>query len=418
MKKYILYLIAVYAFLSSCDDMMDKHKSFIEGGEKVYTQKLDEFNFYAGKNQIYFRFYMANTANVKSVDLYWDEDSLIIPMPSHGWNLVTIPATEEKAYTFRIRTTDVFGHHSLWSTGFGNSYGDYFQESLINRSVKSFSLAGDNGEITWLPPASRLVRTEVRYTDATGTEQVIDVPSDQNVTQCPGLNSNRFSIRSFFLPEEEALDTFAVAWTPVNPAYKLPTTLWTTKYCNSWHGMPALTGTTNQPHHAFDGNYNTFWHSRYTTFAAGTSPLDPTITRDPCPMTLVIDLGEPIEIMKVDVYRRFNNNNTQTVAIYVPTIDDELLSDADFEWLGPIPITYVNHSFFKNYSYPGVENDNWQELGRIEYPSDNNFDTPEKNLRSVDASGNVVKTRYLKLVLPNSRSNANVSISEIAVHGR
>lgn len=418
MKKYILCLIAVYALLCSCDDMMEVHKPFIEGGEKVYAQKLDQFGFYAGHNQVYFRFYMANATNIESVDLYWDEDSLIIPMPSYGWNLVTVPATEEKSYTFRIRTTDIFGHHSLWSTGFANSYGDYFQESLVNRSVKSFSLTGDNGEIVWFPSASNLVRTEVRYTDVTGTERVIDVPSSQNETQCPGLHTNRFDIRSFFLPEEEALDTFAVAWTSLSPAYKIPTTLWTTKYCNSWQGMPSLTGTTEKPHHAFDGDYTTFWHSRYASVPVGTHPLDPTITRDPCPMTLVVDMGESVEIVKVDVYRRLNNNNAQTVVVFVPTVDDELLTDADFEWLGPIPVAYVDHSIFKNYVYPGVENDNWQELGRVEYPSDSNFDTPEKNLRSVDASNRIVKTRYLKLVLPNSRSNANVSIAEVAVHGK
>lgn len=418
MKKYILNLIAVCAFLVSCENMMDVHQPFIEGGEKVYAQKLDEFSFYAGHSQVYFKFYMANATNINTVDLFWDNDSLIVPMPTYGWNMVTVPATEEKSYTFRIRTTDIFGHHSLWNTGFANSYDAFFQESLANRSVKGFSLVGNDGEITWFPPVSELVRTEVRYTDAAGIEQVINIPAGQNLTPCPGLNTNRFDMRSFFLPEAGALDTFAVAWAPVNPAYKLPTTKWTTRYCNSWQGMPSITGTTEKPQHAFDGNYNTFWHSRYANVPVGTHPLDPTITRDPCPMTLVIDFGEPIEIVQVDVYRRLNNNNAQTVAVYAPAVDDALLTNADFEWLGPIPMIYVNHSIFKNYVYPGVENPNWQELGRIEYPSDSNLDTPEKNLRSIDASTRNITTRYLKLVLPNSRSNANVSIAEVAVLGR
>ena len=420
MKKYIISLIAVCALCYQCDDMMDVHKPFIEGGEKVYTQKLDQTDFYAGHNQVYFKFYMGNTTNIKSVDLFWDEDSLIIPMPSHGWDIVAVPTEEERSYTFRIRTTDIFGHHSLWSTGFGNSYGNYFQESLVNRSVKSFLLTENdsNGEITWFPPASNLVRSEVRYEDLDGLEQIVNVPFGQNITQAPGLGINRFEVRSFFLPEPNALDTFNTVWQEVTPVYKLPTIGWTVKYCNSWHGQPSLTGTQNMPHFIFDGNYTTYWHTNYGNYAEGTHPLDPTITRDPAPFTIVIDMGEPVEIAQIDVYRRLSNNNTQTVVVYAPAVEDNLLTDEDIKWLGNIPVTYTNHAIFKNYSYPGVENPNWVELGKIEYPNDATLDTPEKNLRTVDASAHNIKSRYLKLILPNSRSNGNVSIAEIAVHGR
>lgn len=420
MKKYILHLVVVCAFLSSCENMMDVHKQYIEGGEKVYALKLDESSFFAGHNQVYFKFYMANTTNIKTVDLFWDEDSLIIPMPTYGWSTVAVPVIEEKSYSFKIRTTDVFGHHSLWSTGFANSYGAYFQESLANRSVKSFELTNNNsnGLITWFPPASNLVRSEVRYTDLDGEEMIVNVPADQNVTQCPGLHINQFNVRSFFLPEPNAMDTFDIEWQQVTPVYKIPTTGWSVKYCNSWHGMPSLTGTQNMPHFIFDGSYDKIWHSRYTTYAAGTNPLDPTITRDPPPFTIVIDMGEPVEIAKVDIYRRFNNNNVQTVIAYAPAVNDDLLTDTDFEWLGNIPISFVNHSFFNNYSYPGIENSNWTELGRIEYPNVSNLGTPEENLREVDASSRNIKSQYVKLILPNTRSNGNVSLAEMAVYGR
>ncbi len=419
MKIYI-FLIFLCALFSSCENMMEVHKQFVEGGEKVYASKLDESNFFAGHNQVYFKFYMTNTTNIKTVDLYWDEDSLIIPMPSYGWSTVAVPATEEKSYSFKIRTTDIFGNHSLWRTGFANSYGAYFQESLTNRSVKSFELTSNNnnGVITWFPPASNLVRSEVRYTDLDGEEITVNVPVSQNVTQCPGLNINRFEVRSFFLPEPNAMDTFDIEWQQVTPVYKIPTTGWSVKYCNSWHGMPSLTGTQNMPHFIFDGSYDKIWHSRYTTYAAGTNPLDPTITRDPPPFTIVIDMGETVEIAKVDIYRRFNNNNVQTVIVYAPAINDDLLTDTDFEWLGNIPVSFVNHSFFKNYSYPGIENSNWTELGRIEYPNVSNLGTPEENLREVDASSRNIKSRYVKLILPNTRSNGNVSLAEMAIHGR
>jgi hypothetical protein len=419
MKRYILLLIAICAIFSSCDDMMEVHKPFIKGGEKVYALKLDQSSFYAGHNQVYFKYYMANTTNIKSVDLYWDDDSLIIPMPSHGSGMVSIPAPEERSYSFKFRTTDIFGNHSLWNTGFANSYGEYFQKSLLNRSVKSLQLINNNsnGEITWFPPAANLIRTEVRYTDINGQEQLVDVPIGENQTLCPGLGVNRFDVRSFFLPEANAMDTFYTDWQHVTPVYKLPTTGWSIKYCNSWHGQPSLTGTANMPHFIFDGDFNTFWHSNYANYTLGTHPLDPEITRDPPPFTTVIDMGEPVEIAKVDIYRRLSNNNTQTVIVYAPAIADDQLSDEDFKWLGNVPVSYTNHSIFKNYFYPGVENENWKELGRVEFPS-TSFSTPEENLREVDATSHNIKSRYVKLILPNTRSNGNVSLAEVAIHGR
>jgi hypothetical protein len=128
-------------------------------------------------------------------------------------------------------------------------------------------------------------------------------------------------------------------------------------------------------------------------------------------------MGEPVEIAKVDIYRRLSNNNTQTVIVYAPAIADDQLSDEDFKWLGNVPVSYTNHSKFKNYFYPGVENENWKELGRVEFPS-TSFSTPEENLREVDATSHNIKSRYVKLILPNTRSNGNVSLAEVAIHGR
>jgi hypothetical protein len=57
------------------------------------------------------------------------------------------------------------------------------------------------------------------------------------------------------------------------------------------------------------------------------------------------------------------------------------------------------------------------ELGRVEFANVSNQDTPEKSLLTVTASSQV-RSRYLKIVFPDSRSNSNISISEIYVSGR
>lgn len=419
-NQYGIFMLTAMILTTSCEGMMDVHENFMKGGEVVYAPKIDSMSFYAGQNQVYFEFWTYNATNVKTVDLYWDEDSLIIPVsPTSGYDnvRVEVPCVEEKSYTFKVRTTDVFGNHSLWSTGFANSYGDFFMQSLSNRMVKGFSVAGNDGTITWYPPASNMARCEVRYTDNTGRQQILSVPANESTTPCPGLTNNQFDVRSYFLPEPNAIDTFVMAWEPMTPLYQYPRTGWSIKYCNSWHGMPSLTGSSDMPHFIIDGNFSTFWHSRYSTYTAGTSPWDPNVTRDPPPFTIVIDMGETLDVEQVDVYRRLSNNNAQTVIVYASAIDDNLLTNDDFEWRGNTPVTYTNHSFFFNYRYPGVPNDHWVELGRVEYPSDAQA-TAEQNLRSVDASTKDIRSRYIKLVLPNTRSNGNVSLCELFVWGR
>ena len=415
--QYVSVAVIVLSFFVGCEDMTDIYQKYIENGEIVYAPKLDSMKFYAGQNQVYFKFWTFNATSVATVDVYWDEDSLLIPVtPSSGRDsmMVAVPCHIEKSYTFKIRTTDIFGNHSLWTTDFANSYGELFQQSLTNRTVKSFELVGHNAQITWFPPVSNLVRSEIRYTDDFEQEQTVVVPAAQNTTPCMGLTSNRFEIRSFFLPEADAVDSFAVNWESIRPLYQISRAGWAIKYCNSWHGMPSLTGTENMPHFVFDGNNTTFWHSNYATIT-GTSPLGPLLQRDPPPHTLVLDFGEQIDIAQVDIYRRINNNNTQTVIAYAPAVDDELLSETDMEWLGPVTWTSNNQTLFPNYVYTGVENANWIELGRCEFPAITNATVPDQ--QTILSSQNV-QSRYLKLIFPNTRSNGNVSIAEIYVTGR
>jgi len=415
-------VIIALAALVSCDNMTSIYQKYLEEGEIFYAPKLDSIKFYAGNNQVYFKFWTFNATNVKTVDLYWDEDSLIVPVtPSSGWDsvMVTVPCKTEKSYTFKIRTTDIFGNHSLWITGFGNSYGNLFQQSLANRTVKSFTLAGNDGEISWFPPAATLVRSEIRYTDGSQQEQTVVVPSSQNTTKCTGLPNNRFEVRSFFLPEPDAIDTFAISWESVRPLYQVPRSGWSVKYVNSWHGMPPATSinaTEGPAEYVFDGLNNTHWHTSYTNFAVGAIQICDVCTRIPPPHTLVLDFGEPIDIVQVEVYRRINNNNTQTVIVYAPAVDDELLTNDDIEWLGNVPYTGNGASPLFNYHFPGITNSNWKELGRYDFPSTANATLPDVGI--YDASGKNARSRYLKLILPNSRSAANVSIAEIYVLGR
>ena len=143
---------------------MDVHKEYIKGGEIIYAPKPDSIAFYAGKGRIKFRFWLYNSPNVTSVDLFWNSyaDSLIIPVtPGTGLDSseVILENMSEKAYTFYVKTTDQYGNSSLEMTDFGTSYGDSYKESLSQRKVRSATMSGTDGIIDWYSAAASLIST-------------------------------------------------------------------------------------------------------------------------------------------------------------------------------------------------------------------------------------------------------------------
>ncbi len=48
----LLVFIACTLLITSCEDFMDVHKEYIEGGEIIYAPKPDSIAFIAGKERI------------------------------------------------------------------------------------------------------------------------------------------------------------------------------------------------------------------------------------------------------------------------------------------------------------------------------------------------------------------------------
>jgi len=204
--------------MASCDDFMDVHEEYIKGGEIIYAPRTDSTAFIAGKERILFRVWLFNSPNVKTVDLYWNAraDSLIIPVtPSTGLDSIDIilPDMGEKSYTFDIRTTDIYGNKSLWDNNFGNSYGSEYVETLMERRFKGIRGLQDGANITFYTGIEGMVRTEVRYETNNGEQKVVSTSRTDNLVFCPDAKAGtEFEFRSLFIPEELAIDTFALDW--------------------------------------------------------------------------------------------------------------------------------------------------------------------------------------------------------------
>lgn len=367
----IAFVVSVLSFVS-CEDFMDVHKEYIEGGEIIYAPKPDTVSFIAGNGRILFNCRTYNAPNVQSIDVYWNDglDSLIIPVKMNtGYDSISVilDNMEEKSYTFNIQTTDNFGHKSLFVTDFGTSYGETYQSRLSDRRIKTVSLSDKGGIITWYFAPSNLVRTEIRYTKNDGSQSVVVTPSTKEVVELPDIKAgSTIDYRSLYIPEAEAIDTFATAWntyeTPIPEEYRYDR--------SSWVVLSASDEATDYPKTALlDDDLNSFWHSAYE---GGDTPL---------PHWAVIDMQSQKRISKFEVYRRAGNTDTKSVELYV--------SDQ-----------------------PDGNSGNWTKIGNGTFGEGDNLSIliPE----SVDTE----KGRYLKLLLPDSNREPTTSVAEVYVYGK
>lgn len=362
-------LMSVWTFFS-CEDFMDIHKDYLEGGEIIYAPKPDTVSFVAGKERILFKCRTYNAVNVQSIDLYWNgrQDSLIIPVEQkNGYDSISVVLENmaEKSYTFDVRTTDNFGHKSLFVTGFGTAYGKNFELGLVPRMIQSLSLSDEGGVINWHVAPEHLVRSEVRYTKKDGSEAVSCVSSGDIVLTLPDVKlGSSIDYRSLFLPEEEAIDTFPTPW----KTYK---TLFPTEYKFQTDDWEVIAASDESSDHGgkttiLDGKLETFWHSAWETGAA------------PLPHWVVIDMQSPRKISRIEIYRRTNNTDTKSVELFV--------SDQ-----------------------PVADTNDWKKIGGGTFI--------EGDLLSVPMSTSVETGRYLKLLLPDSNNEPHTSIAEIYLYG-
>lgn len=366
--NFLLLIVLVSSFLS-CEDFMDIHKDFIKDGEIIYAPMPDTISFIAGKNRVLFNCRTYNAPNIRSIDVFWNGgmDSLIIPVELNtGYDSISVilENLEEKSYTFTVWMVDNFGHKSLPVTDFGTSYGELYNSSLLNRRVKSLALSEMGGTIEWYSSASGFVRNEIRYKKIDGT--IGFALSEGNVTELPAAAANSsFEYRTLYIPEEEAIDTFATAWEqyaeafPVEFVYDRST--WkvlavSDETASSGGGKDAL----------LDGNLDSYWHSQWEGSEA------------PLPHWAIIDMQSVKNISKIDVFRRKGNTDAKTVEIFASNhISNDYVGD-------------------------------WVKIGSGVF---SNGDKLEVLVSSID------KYRYLKIYLPDSNRAPNTSIAEVYVYG-
>jgi hypothetical protein len=302
---------------------------------------------------------------VRSVDIFWNNyaDSLIVPVtPSANLDsaMAYVPLSEERAYTLYVRTTDIFGNHSLSEMGSVTSYGAIYESTLTNRGVKSAETAGSTTTVQWYGAGDDYVCSEVRYTDINDKVRTVRVPASETSTTLPDAKTgSTYEHRSLYVPVN-SIDTFYLEWTPMTvklAPIKFDKSSWSVI---SWSDEQVDDG--GGAAMIINGSLNDYWHSNWREGST-------------LPHWAIIDMVvAPGEITKIDTYRR---NNTKTVQYYIG--DD-----------------------------PDPNAASWTKIAEGTYTSGEFLTMPV----SVYVPG-----RYLKIYLPDSESAPHITIREIDVFG-
>lgn len=214
--------IIVAASLAAACTPMDDYKKYIENGEaRQYTGRVDSVRFYPGDERVLFYGLLTSDPKIEQVRVNWNvhtgsgllPDSLVLDVRrTQGIDTlkVSIPLPEGK-YNFTVRTFDGEGHSSIPVVVSSTVYGPVYQQELYNRSIKSVIKEGADATIVWYNGDESSPFTRITYTDTADRLRIVDVIPTEKETTLPDYKSmSKFALQTYFLPEENAVDTFKV----------------------------------------------------------------------------------------------------------------------------------------------------------------------------------------------------------------
>jgi hypothetical protein len=215
--RFILFLLAIcVAGISSCTKMND-FKKYTEGGEIVYTGRVDSLKIRSGFNRVLIQGLFISDRKVTLCKIYWNsrQDSLVVPVTrKFAVDTLSKYVTNlfEGSYNFEIITYDALGHPSIPVVKSGvKVYGANYAASLVNMPISDVSLDNTTATITWggLDKTSGALYMDILYTNTAG--QPVRAKRLTNTSTAELVNykyRTTFDYRTVYLPDSLAIDTF------------------------------------------------------------------------------------------------------------------------------------------------------------------------------------------------------------------
>ncbi len=214
MYKYFLLTVLVLALFNSCKKMDDIYREFYEKGETVYVGKADSIKVKGGRERVELSWLLLSDPKVTGYKVYWNnrKDSVqnsVIKTAGIDTVKLLLSNMPEDIYLFEIYMFDKDRNSSILSSTIGKSYGQFYQNSILNRTFKSSRRITAGAEITWTAAAQDLLFVDLSYIDKSGNtiskllSRSVEVDTLYNIPV-----RGTFQYRSAYIPEPNALDTF------------------------------------------------------------------------------------------------------------------------------------------------------------------------------------------------------------------
>lgn len=219
MKSIVKYTVAAGMLLSltgsffSCTQM-DEYLKYTDGKEILYIGKPQGMMMRSGKGRVQFQGVLVDPKITKlRISYNMGKDVIELPIErKEGAELFAydIPL-KEGIYNFTVQTFDDSGHASVPESLNGSSYGDIYESTLYNRGISSVVCAENETVIQWATADTHSPFVRIWYTDINGRQRCVQAEQAAKETTLPEYKSmSNFSMKTFYLPDELAVDTFEI----------------------------------------------------------------------------------------------------------------------------------------------------------------------------------------------------------------
>ena len=215
--KWYPFIIVLCVLCVHCSKY-DDYKKYMSEGEIIYPQKADSVKTYPGKNRIQLEWVIVDP-KVTSCKVFYEQNGVqratTVTMNAHNEYVddtvrVVISDLEETAHAFRIVSYDDLGNSSITVVAEESAYGEMYENSLANRTLKSSLYDNNEGlYLEWFGADETEVAVKLSYTDINDNSRTLLVANSVTSTSIPDFKvSEPLYFSTMYKPVSLAIDTF------------------------------------------------------------------------------------------------------------------------------------------------------------------------------------------------------------------
>ena len=301
-----LLLLCLLAF-STCKDPEGLYKEYLVPNGLKYPAKVLDAETHPGYKRIEIAWRNGVNPSVRKARIFWNNytDSTELAIDA-GVDFVVkeLNPMAENTYSFMIRTYDAEGNVSVPVEVIGEVYGDAYQNSLVNRVMKSAVYDADevSVQLEWYGAVDKTeMGVELSYTGLDNVTQNLLIDPSETATFLSDFKiSEPIVYRTVFKPDTMSIDLFYASAVEKRIPYWAEISAQTLKNYTkpfTYHGSPAYAGdyfkglddwTVNA---AAEANGNALADGRFCMCVAGSAFPSPSIVNGKVFQTVELEAG-------------------------------------------------------------------------------------------------------------------------------